>query len=376
MQWIHQQTNWPDFYWDEPALSTPLAQLRSQQGRLLGKMEHLGFALREEANLNALASDVVKSSAIEGEQLNLEEVRSSIARQLGMDQGGLVPSSRHVDGIVEVLLDATQFYQRPLTEKRLCGWHAALFPTGFSGLTPIMVGMWRPPSAGEMQVISGAYGRSKVHFQAPAAERLEAEMAAFLNWFAQDQPIDPVIKAAIAHFWFVTVHPFEDGNGRIARAIADMALARADQSAHRFYSMSAQIEAERKDYYAQLEQQQRGNLDITPWLHWFLSCLARALVRAEEALQGVLHKSGVWQQLQPCAVNERQRVVMNRMLGDFEGFMNTSKYAKMAKCSNDTALRDIRSLVGWGVLVQNPAKGRSTSYRVVSGSELAILREH
>ena len=376
MQWIHQQTNWPDFYWDEQVLTTPLAQLRAQQGRLLGKMEHLGFALREEASLNALASDVVKSSAIEGEQLNLEEVRSSIARQLGMDQGGLVPSSRHVDGIVEVLLDATQFYQRPLTEARLCGWHAALFPTGFSGLTPIMVGMWRPPSAGEMQVISGAYGRSKVHFEAPAAERLEAEMAAFLHWFTQDQPIDPVIKAAIAHFWFVTVHPFEDGNGRIARAIADMALARADQSAQRFYSMSAQIEAERKDYYAQLELQQRGTLDITPWLHWFLSCLARALVRAEEALRGVLHKSRVWQQLQPRAVNERQRVVMNRMLGDFEGFMNTSKYAKMAKCSNDTALRDIRALVGWGVLVQNPAQGRSTSYRVVSGDELAILHKH
>lgn len=348
----------------------PLAEVRHRHGRLSGKMEMLGFALREEASLNALSSDVVKSSAIEGERLDLDEVRSSIARHLGIDRGGLMPSSRHVDGIVEVLLDATQHYRKPLTEVRLCGWHAALFPSGFSGLTPIVVGVWRPPSAGEMQVVSGAYGRAKIHFEAPSAERLEQEMSAFLAWFAKPQVIDPIIKAAIAHFWFVTIHPFEDGNGRIARAIADMALAQADKSSQRFYSMSAQIEAERKTYYDELERQQRGSLDITPWLSWFLACLGRAMVRAEEGLQDVMHKARVWQQLQPCAVNERQRSVLNRMLGEFEGYMNTSKYAKMAKCSSDTALRDIRALVAWGVLVQNPAKGRSTSYRLVMGDEL------
>lgn len=363
-KWIHQHKDWPDFHWDDQLLSGALAQVRHQQGCLSGKMAGLGFTLREEASLNTLTYDVVKSSAIEGEKLDLAEVRSSIARQLGIDQGGYVPSSRHVDGIVEMLLDATQVYQQPLTEQRLFGWHAALFPTGFSGLTPILTGLWRPPSAGLMQVISGAYGRAKVHFEAPVAEWLEEEMRLFLTWLEGEQQLDPVLKAAIAHFWFVTIHPFEDGNGRIARAIADMALARAEQSPQRFYSMSAQIEAERKDYYQQLENQQRGTLDITPWLSWFLGCLERALLSADDALQGVLFKAQVWQHLQAYQVNERQRLVLNRMLGEFEGFMNTSKYAKMAKCSTDTALRDIRALVDWQVLVQNPAKGRSTSYRL------------
>lgn len=370
MAWIHEQPDWPHFRWDQQALSAPLAQLRHQQGYLLGRMEHLGFSLQMEASLNALTSDVVKSSAIEGEQLDREEVRSSIAHKLGMDQGGRLPSSRHVDGIVEVLLDATQNYRLALTEERLCGWHSALFPTGFSGLTPIMVGMWRPPSAGVMQVISGAYGRRRVHFEAPDANRLPAEMAAFLEWFEADNGLDPVLKAGVAHFWFITLHPFEDGNGRIARAIADMALARADRTPQRFYSMSTQIEAERKDYYAQLERQQRGSLDITPWLGWFLGCLGRAIDSAGEALGAVRHKARVWERLNPYPVNGRQRLVLNRMLGDFEGYMNTSKYAKMAKCSTDTALRDINALVEWGVLVRNPAKGRSTSYRVVMVDEL------
>lgn len=370
MAWIHEQPDWPRFHWDENALGTTLVQLRHQQGYLLGRMEHLGFPLQMEASLNTLTSDVVKSSAIEGEQLDREEVRSSIALRLGMNQGGRLPSGRHVDGIVEVLLDATQNYRRALGEERLCAWHTALFPSGFSGLTPIMVGMWRPPSAGAMQVISGAYGRRRVHFEAPAAERLPAEMGEFLAWFEAENALDPVLKAGIAHFWFITLHPFEDGNGRIARAIADMALARADQTPQRFYSMSSQIEAERKDYYAQLERQQRSSLDITPWLDWFLGCLKRAINSAEETLAAVLHKAKVWEQLHPYPVNARQRLILNRMLGDFEGYMNTSKYAKMAQCSTDTALRDITTLVDWGVLVRNVAKGRSTSYRLVTAKEL------
>lgn len=365
MTWIHQQPDWPHFHWDEKALSKALAQLRYQQGYLLGRVEQIGFSLQMETSLNTLTSDVVKSSAIEGEQLDREEVRSSIAQKLGMGQGGFLPSSRHVEGIVEVLLDATQDYQQPLTEDRLCAWHSALFPTGFSGLAPIMVGMWRPPSVGTMQVISGAYGRRRVHFEAPDADRLPAEIAEFLAWFESDNDLDPVLKAGVAHFWFVTLHPFEDGNGRIARAIADMALARADRTPQRFYSMSAQIAAERKDYYTQLEQQQRGPLDITPWLGWFLGCLGRAIDSAGEALGAVLHKARVWERLNPYPVNGRQRLILNRMLGDFEGYMNSSKYAKMAKCSTDTALRDINALVEWGVLVRNSAKGRSTSYRLV-----------
>lgn len=366
MTWIHQQTDWPNFHWDKEALFQPLANLRGQHGRLLGKMETLGFDLREEASLNALTNDVIKSSAIEGERLDLEEVRSSIARHLGIDQGGRLPSSRNVDGVVEMLLDATQHYLQNLTAERLFGWHAALFPTGFSGMTPIMVGYWRPPSAGAMEVISGSYGRSKkVHFEAPDAELLDDEMAAFLHWFETENTLDPILKAAIAHFWFVTIHPFEDGNGRIARAIADMALARADNSAQRFYSMSGQIEAERKEYYRQLEQQQRGELDITPWLNWFIGCLGRAFVSADEALQTVLFKAKVWQQLQPQPVNERQRIVLNRMLAQgFEGYMNTSKYATLAKCSADTALRDIKALIEWGVFEQNPGKARRISYKI------------
>ncbi len=370
MTWIHQKADWPHFRWDEAALSGMLAQVRYQQGRLLGRMQALGFALRQEASLNTLTSDVVKSSAIEGETLNREEVRSSIARKLGLDIGGVMPTSRYVEGIVAVMLDATQSCQQPLTEERLCAWHCALFPTGFSGMYPIVVGAWRPPSAGAMQVVSGAYGRERVHFEAPDADRLPAEMAAFLQWFGEDHGIDPVVKAGLAHFWFITLHPFEDGNGRIARAIADMALARADESPQRFYSMSAQIEAERKVYYSELERQQRGSLDITPWLHWFLDCLGRALLSAEASLEAVLHKARIWEQASPFPVNERQRLILNRMLDGFQGYMNTSKYTTIAKCSGDTALRDIRSLLEWGLFVQNAGGGRSTSYRLVTAAEL------
>ena len=371
MSYIHEQPGWPDFTWDDSQLSQPLAELRHRQGRLLGRMEALGFNLRAEASLTMLTSDVLTSSAIEGEHLNPEEVRSSIARRLGIDVGGYIPASRDVEGIVEMMLDATQNYDQPLSDERLFGWHAALFPTGRSGMHRITVGAWRTGEAGPMQVVSGPVGREKIHFEAPAAEPLNGEMSAFLNWFnAADYTLDPILKAAIAHFWFVTLHPFEDGNGRIARAIADMALARADQSKDRFYSMSSQIEGERKAYYWQLESQQHGDLDITGWLKWFLGCLDRALSRAEEALESVLNKAKLWDAINRNPVNERQRLIINRMLDGLKGHMNTSKHAKIAKCSNDTALRDIRDLVKRGILIQNPGGGRSTSYRLAHPDEL------
>ena len=371
MPYIHEQPNWPNFNWNDSELSPALADLRYRQGRLLGRMEVLGFNLRTEASLTMLTSDVLTSSAIEGEDLNPEEVRSSIARRLGIDVGGYVPVGRDVEGIVEMMLDATQNYSQSLTDERLFGWHAALFPTGRSGMHRIAVAAWRTGEAGPMQVVSGPIGREKVHFEAPAVERLHHEMTAFLDWFnAANNALDQILKAAVAHFWFVTIHPFEDGNGRIARAITDMALARADQSKDRFYSMSSQIETERKEYYRQLESQQHSDLDITGWLKWFLECLDRALICAEETLESVLNKARLWDVINRNPVNERQRLIINRMLDGFKGHMNTSKYAKLAKCSNDTALRDIRNLVKWGILIQNPGGGRSTSYRLAHPDEL------
>jgi Fic family protein len=327
-------------------------------------MGALGFSSRSEAALTTLTADVVNSSAIEGEQLDPEQVRSSIARKLGLDVGGATPASRHVDGIVEMMLDATQKYEKSLTAERLFGWHAALFPTGFSGARKITIGAWRPAEAGAMQVVSGPIGNGKVHFEAPSADKLDREVRLFLNWFNEPALIDPVLRSAIAHLWFVTIHPFEDGNGRIARAIADMALARADGRPERFYSMSAQIEAERKQYYLQLESCQRGSLDITAWLEWFFACLGRALDSAERSLAGVIRKAKLWQRATALALNSRQRGVLNRVLDGFEGYLNTSKYAKLAKCSTDTALRDIRELVEAGILIQNASGGRSTSYRI------------
>jgi Fic family protein len=327
-------------------------------------MEALGFELRAEANLSVLTSEVVNSSAIEGETLNREEVRSSIARRLGLDVAGLPEPGREVEGVVEMTLDATQNFEAPLTNDRLFGWHASLFPTARSGMSRITVGAWRPKEAGPMKVVSGPIGREKVHFEAPGAERLESEMARFLEWVNSPPTIDPVLKAGIVHFWFVTIHPFEDGNGRIARAIGDMALSRADGTKDRFYSLSSQIEAERKEYYLQLEAAQRGNLDITQWLTWFLACLDRAIGNAEERLAIVLYKARLWQRINRRPVNNRQREVINRMLDRFEGFLTTSKYAKLAKCSQDTALRDIRELLERGIIVQNPGRGRSTSYRL------------
>ena len=368
--WIHEHQNWPNFTWDAETLASKLADVRHRQGRFLGRMEGLGFELKREASLSTLTNDVVKSSAIEGENLNPEEVRSSIARRLGIDIAGLIPASRDVEGIVEMMLDATQQFAKPLTKDRLFDWHAALFPTGRSGMHKITVGGWRTVEFGPMQVVSGPIGKEKVHFEAPTAERLEKEMEVFLAWLAGEDDTDPVIKAGIAHLWFVTIHSFEDGNGRIARAVGDMALARADGTQDRFYSLSSQIEAERKQYYDQLETQQRATPDITDWLSWFLDCLGRAISNAETALGNVLFKAQLWDMINQKPVNDRQRLIINRMLeDDFEGFMNTSKYAKLAKCSNDTALRDIQELKERGIFIQNPGGGRSTSYRLPDREE-------
>jgi Fic family protein len=365
--WIHEHKNWSEFHWDAAKLASPLAEVHYQQGYLLGRMKNLGFNLKQEASLNILTHDVVKSSAIEGEHLSNEAVRSSIARRLGLEIAGLIPTSRHVDGIVEMMLDATQQYTKPLTKERLFHWHAALFPTGHSGMHPITVGHWRSQKAGPMQVVSGPIGRETVHFEAPHAQRLEQEMPQFLTWFESINDIDPLLKAGIAHLWFVTIHPFEDGNGRIGRAIADMALARADGIPDRFYSLSTQIEIQRKDYYNQLERQQHSTSDITPWLTWFLACLSDALNNAQKTLDKVLLKAQLWdkinQQQQP--INARQKKIINRMLeANFQGYINTSKYAKLAKCSTDTALRDIQDLKANGIFIQNPGGGRSTSYRL------------
>lgn len=368
--WIYEKKDWPNFIWDDKVLASLLAEARHRQGRLLGKMEALGFPIRQEASLNTLIIDVVNSSAIEGERLDTDEVRSSIARRLGIPLQNAKPVGRDVEGIVEMMLDATQNFDQALTAERLFGWHAALFPTGRSGMRRITVGAWRPAEAGPMQVVSGTIGHERVHYEAPEASRLDTEMTKFLAWFETDLKLDPVLKAGIAHLWFVTLHPFEDGNGRIARAIADMALARADETSSRFYSMSRQVEQERKAYYTQLERQQRGSVDITSWLCWFLHCFSRAVVNAEDTLSSVLFKAELWNRINPDPVNERQRLIINRMLDNFKGHMTTSKYAKCAKCSSDTALRDMRELVARNILIQNSARGRSTSYRLITAEEL------
>lgn len=364
--WIYERKGWPNFTWDEALIAPQLADIRYKQGLLLGKMSALGFELKAEASLNTLTRDVVKSSKIEGEILDAKEVRSSIASRLGLKVAGMVPVGRNVDGVVQMMLDATLKYQEPLTKERLFAWHAALFPTGYSGLVKITVGSWRPESAGKMQVVSGRAGYERVHFEAPSALKLDSEMRSFLKMFEEDHKTDPVLKAAIVHLWFVTIHPFEDGNGRIGRALADMALARADGTSDRFYSMSAQIEAERSSYYEELERQQKSDTDITPWLSWFLTCFGKALEKAEKSLSAVLFKSKFWQYTNHHPLNERQRLVLNRMLEEnFEGYINTSKFSKLAKCSTDTALRDLTQLLSWGVLIKNPGAGRSTSYRLI-----------
>ena len=364
--YVHELQDWPRLYWDPDRIVEPLADVRHRQGRLIGHMEALGFKLRQEAVLQTLTADVLKSSEIEGEKLDPEQVRSSIARRLGMDIGALKPADRNVEGVVEMMLDATRQYDQPLTAERLFAWHASLFTTGRSGMHKIRVGAWRDDSNGPMQVVSGPMGKERVHFEAPKAERLDVEMATFLDWFNKPADIDEVLKAALAHVWFVTIHPFDDGNGRIARAIADMALARSEHSSQRFYSMSAQIRQERRAYYDMLEQTQKGTLNITPWMEWFLGCLGRAIDGAQTTLAAVLAKARFWESVAGIAINERQRLVLNRLLDGFEGKLTTSKYAKLAKTSQDTALRDILSLVESGVLVRGPEGGRSTSYALAT----------
>ncbi|WP_442589898.1 Fic family protein [Pedobacter sp. AW31-3R] len=361
--YIHQLPQWPKFIWDENTLLTLLGKVRHLQGRLLGKMEGIGFDLRNEASLQTLTDDVLKSSEIEGEILNPDQVRSSIARRLGMDVAGLIPSDRNVDGVVEMILDATQRYGNELSEDRLFGWHSALFPTGRSGMYKIVVGNWRNNDKNDpMQVVSGAMGKEKVHYQAPDSDRLSAEMTTFLEWFNAFNDIDPVLKAGIAHLWFVTIHPFDDGNGRIARAITDMQLARADASTKRFYSMSAQIRLERSKYYEILESTQKETIDITAWLYWFLDCFGRALSATDQTLAKVLFKARFWEYLNKATLNDRQKLMLNKLLDDFEGKLNSSKWAKIAKCSQDTAGRDIQALLDQHILIKEEAGGRSTSY--------------
>ena len=362
MGYIHEQPGWPDLTWDEGRLASNLAAVRFSQGRLLGKMEAMGFSFRDEAGLTTLTRDVVKSSAIEGERLDAAEVRSSIARRLGMDGGKDRPASREVEGIVEMMLDATQHCRLPLTKERLFSWHASLFPTGRSGLRRIVTGAWRTDENGPMQVVSGPPGKERIHFEAVPATQLEGEMGAFLKWFEAPRSLDPILFAGLAHLRVLTIHPFEDGNGRIARAIADLILARSEDTERRFYSLSGQIEKDRKAYYLQLERAQSGDLDVTAWLDWFLGCLGRAIGSAEETLATVLGKAAIWERANRYPVNERQKIVLNRLLDGFRGNLNTSKYAKLAKCSEDTALRDIKALCEWGILARNAAGGRSTSY--------------
>lgn len=360
--YIWEEADWPEFRWEPEKLIELLAEGSRAQGKLLGKMEALGFELRSEAHLQTLTEDVVKTSEIEGENLQREQVRSSIARRLGMDAGGLVPVDRNVEGIVEMMLDATSNHSEPLTQERLFAWHASLFPTGRSGMHQITVGCWRTADAGPMQVVSGPIGREEVHFEAPSAERLSDEMARFIEWFEQPTEADPLLVAGVAHLWFVTIHPFEDGNGRIARAIADMVLARSERTGQRFYSMSAQTRREHNEYYEILESTQKGELDVTPWLQWFLGCLQRAVEGSAQMLESTLYKAAFWERFAREPLNDRQIKVLNRLLDGFEGKLTSSKWAKIAKCSQDTAHRDIVDLIERGALKREPGGGRSTSY--------------
>ena len=362
MIYIHERPDWPKYNWDQEKLAPKLAAVRHRQGRLIGRMEAIGFPLRKEAVLQTLTLDVLKSSEIEGEVLSPEQVRSSIARRLGMDIAGAIPADRHVEGVVEMMLDATQSFDKPLTTERLFGWHAALFPTGRSGLHKIIVGAWRDDSKGPMQVVSGPIGREKVHYEAPKATRLEAEMAQFISWANKKSDIDPVLRSALAHLWFVTIHPFDDGNGRIARAIADWALAQSENSSQRFYSMSSQIRLERNDYYDILKETQKGTLDVTEWMDWFLGCLDRAIAGTESSLAGVFRKAKFWENTAEKNINDRQRLILNKLLDGFEGKLTSTKWAKLAKCSQDTAQRDIQALIDQRILIKDAAGGRSTSY--------------
>jgi Fic family protein len=378
-KYIHELPEWPNFRWQAEQLAPKLAAVRHRQGRLLGRIEGFGIKLRDEAVLQTLTEEVMKSSEIEGQTLNRDQVRSSLARRLGIEIGALTPATRNVEGVVQMILDATQKYDQPVTKERLFGWHAALFPTGYSGLLKITVGKWRPAEAGPMQVVSGPHGRERVHYEAPDATLIEKEMEAFIAWFNGEQPgIDLVLKSAIAHLWFETIHPFEDGNGRIGRALSDMMLARSERSARRFYSISAQIKAEQGKYYDYLEESQKGDLEITEYLDWFLSCLDRAFDGAEIILADVLRKAKFWELHTGQSFNERQKLMIDRMLDGIEGNLTSSKWAKMAKTSQDTAGRDIEGLLRANVLVKEPGRGRSTSYLLVAtpGDVLKVIADY
>lgn len=364
--YIWQASDWPAWRFDLAALVEPMAKVSRAQGLLIGRLADVGMALRERANLLALTEDVLKTSEIEGEQLNLASVRSSIARRLGVNIGALAPVDRHAEGVVEMMLDATMNCYEPVSQERLFAWHAALFPTGYSGLSKVQVGRWRDDAQGAMQVVSGSMGRQRVHFQAPPADRLGRETKRFLDWLNRDSGEPPLLKAGLAHLWLITLHPFDDGNGRIARAVGDLLLARADCSPQRFYSLSAQIQRDRKAYYEILERTQKGNMDVTEWLAWFLAALGSALAQAQHTLDGVLGKAQFWQHWGSTALNARQIKVLNKLLDGFEGKLSSSKWAAIAKCSPDTALRDITELLALGVLRKTGAGGRSTSYELAS----------
>lgn len=359
-KYLYQHSRWPNFVWDDNELSGLLKKVNNELVKLNKLVENLGFSEKGQAQLDALVSDVLKSSEIEGELLNMEQVRSSVARQLGLDVAGLVASGRDVDGVVKMMVDATSNYKEILSRERLFAWHKDLFPD--AKRHRIIIGDWRDDSTGPMQVVSGPIGKGKVHYEAPAAKLVDKEMAAFLKWFNKNDKTDAILKAGIAHLWFVTVHPFEDGNGRIARAITDMQLTRADKNHRRFYSMSAQIMAKRKDYYLVLEETQKNNLDITHWLVWFLERLAEAIIECYYKINRVLEKSRFWVKYANVPINERQRLMINKLYGDFFGSLTSTKWAKIVKCSHDTALRDIKDLIDKGILQQEAGGGRNTGY--------------
>lgn len=362
--YLWELPDWPRFRWDAHELSHSLALAHMNQGRFLGRIERLGFELRCEAEVQAVTEEALKNAEIEGEIFNRDSIRSSVARRLGVPNAGLSPEDRRAEGLVEMTLDATKNFAAPLTRERLFAWQAALFPTGQSGLQAIKTARWRQDAQGPMQVVSGAVGHQRVHYQAPPAGRIETEMAAFLGWFNAPPSIDGIVYAALAHLWFVTIHPFEDGNGRIARALMDMGLARSENSSERYYSLSSQIRRDREAYYASLERTQKAGLDVTAWLLWFIECFTKAVDAADQACVGVLRKAEFWHRHALVPLNERQRTVLNRFLGEFEGKLTARKWAALAKCSMPTAQRDLKDLVDRGLLLRNEGGSKNTSYKI------------